>query len=859
MSSSLAWDDEERRKMTEVPTERLRLKDKRFLSPPLVGEPLYQCAKAAVVYGFDVGATLDFERNGAIVLAGIPGGFPQPNGALLTLPAPLVAGDIVRARQKANGLTSGWSPPVTVRDHTQDFPDGPPRPQVDPAPVYACGSRTGVNNLLTGCDVWITSDGTEVGRLNGAAPHQGVNVAPDYGLAKEVRAWASLCKDSSPPSVAYNTIPAPNPLPTPGIDPVYEGAQQVRITQLVNGARFELSRNGVSLGIWRTWGYSHLVGLPSPMAAADQLSVVQRMCPNDPPSNPGGTVVQPCSALPTPQVAPVQCGDTSVKIMQMASGAIVKVYRNHVKAGEGGGPVVILDHAIEHNDVIDVVQLVGKCVSRFAQELTCACVAAPVTYDPSGLDLFPVGFTDYDGGTVNINGQTLHVRGKVYYPADDDGPNQPFNTRRGKRGPVPLIFIAHGNHSPDDPSYLGYDYFQQALAKMGFVAASADCNELNGSAAGAGNIIDRADLLNASIAHFQTLHAGGAIFKGRLDFAKIGLMGHSRGGEAVVIAPIRPSKPAGTVIRGVLSLAPTDWGATSGPPKDYEFLTLLPAADGDVWSNDGAKYYDRCLPPSFKSQLYVHNACHNFFNRQWLANDNGGSLPTMARTDHERVLSTYGCAFFRNVLAGHATIGFLVGTELPPATPTSLVHLAFKRAKAVTVDDHEQNNTIASNSLALPTTQTGLTADEYGMSQTAGNQFNGSFYGDSTGMVAEPRRGTGTFRSELKPKTNIAGKEIWIRVADVFGGTFPAAATGFQLGVELANGAIKWVDSDDVGGVSLPFDYGSTTKSMLSTLRFPARCFDLSKRERVIRAILLKLDRPKANARALAFDDLQIV
>ncbi|MDB6101829.1 MAG: hypothetical protein JWO52_1828, partial [Gammaproteobacteria bacterium] len=62
--------------MTEVPTERLRLKDKRFLSPPLVGEPLYQCAKAAVVYGFDVGATLDFERNGTIVLAGIPGGFP---------------------------------------------------------------------------------------------------------------------------------------------------------------------------------------------------------------------------------------------------------------------------------------------------------------------------------------------------------------------------------------------------------------------------------------------------------------------------------------------------------------------------------------------------------------------------------------------------------------------------------------------------------------------------------------------------------------------------------------------------------------------------------------------------------------
>ena len=846
--------------MTEVSTERLRLKETRTLSPPLVGAPLYKCATAVVVHGFDVNAILDLQHNGTIVLAGVPGGFPQPNGALLSLPAPLAAGDVIRARQKANGITSPWSSAVTVKDHTQDYPDGPPRPQIDPAPVYECGSRTGVNNLLTGCDVWITSDGTEVGKVKGAAPHQGVNVNPDYGLGKQVRAWASLCNDPSPPSIAYTTVPPPNPLPAPGIDPAYEGTQQVRITQLVNGARFELSLNGASLGISRTWGYAHLVGLSAPLASGDQLSVVQRMCPHDPPSPPGGTTVLPCSALPAPQVAPVQCGDTSVTITQMASGATVKVYRNHVKAGEGGGPVVLLNHAIEHGDVIDVVQVVGKCVSRYAQELSCACVAAPVTFDPSALDLFPVGFTDYDGGTVSINGQTLHVRGNVFYPAEDDGAGRPFNKRRGRRGPVPVIFMAHGNHSPADPSYRGYDYFQQALARMGFVAVSVDCNELNGGAWGPGNIVDRADLINASIAHFESLNATGAIFRRRLDLTQVGLMGHSRGGEAVVIAPIRASKPAAATVRCVLSLAPTDWGATSGPPSGYEFLTLLPAADGDVWSNDGAKYYDRCVPPEFKSQVYVHNACHNFFNRQWLLNDNGGSLPTMARTDHERVLLAYGCAFFRAVLAGHATTGFMVGTELPPAIPVSLVHLSFQWARAITVDDHQQNNTITRNSFNLPTSQSaGLVADEHGMSQTAANSFNGSFYGDSIGMVARVRKRSGIFRSTLKPRTNLAGKEIWVRVADVFGGTFPSAPTGFQLGIELSNGAIKWVDSDDVGGVPLPFDYGSTTKSMLATLRFPVRCFELTKRESVIKAILLRLNRAGARLRPLAFDDLQIV
>jgi hypothetical protein len=842
--------------MAEVPTNRLKLEEKRYLSPPLVGEPLYQCANAVVVYGFDVGATLDVERNGAIVLAGVPGGFSQPQGALLTLPAQLQAGDVIRARQKASGVTSGWSPTVTVRDHTEDYPDGPPRPQIDPAPVYQCGSRTGVNNLLTGCDVWITADAVEVGKVIGAAPHQGVNVTPDYGLGQEVRAWAEMCKDPSPPSIAYDTTAPPNPLPTPAIDPVYEGTQQIRITNLVNGARFELSLNGTSLGVWRTWGYAHLVGLSSPMSNGDTLSVVQRMCPGDPPSDPGGTTVVPCSALPAPQVAPIQCGDTAITITQMATGATIKAYRNQVKAGEGGGPTVLLGHAIEHGDIVDVVQTVGKCVSQFAQELTCLCVAPQVTFDPSALDLFPVGFSDYDGGTVSIGGQTLHVRGNVFYPAEDDGADKPFNERRARRGTVPLIFMAHGNHSPADPSYLGYDYFQQALAKMGFVAVSVDCNELNGSASGAGNIIDRADLINASIAHFQSLNAGGPIFEGRLDFKKVGLMGHSRGGEAVVIAPIRASKPANVMILGVLSLAPTDWGATSGPPQGFEFLTLLPAADGDVSDNDGAKYYDRCLPPSFKSQLYVHNACHNYFNRQWLNNDNGGTLPTMARSDHERVLLGYGCAFFRQVLAGHATVGFLVGSELPPATPTSLVHLSFKWTKATTVDDHEQNNTIATNSLNRPTTQGGLTADEYGMSRIAANKFNNSFYGDSIGMVAVPRESNGTFRSQLDPGTKITGKEIWIRVADVFDGSVPAVPTGFQLGIELPGGSVKWVDSDDVGGVPLPFDRASATKSMLSTLRFPARCFGLSKRQSAIRAIVLRLNRPKA--RALAFDDLQI-
>ena len=134
--------------MAEVPTKSLKLEETRFLSPPVVREPLYQCATAIVVDDFEQLATLDIERNGSVVLAGVPAGFPQPQGALIPIAPPLVAGDVIRARQKAGAVTSPWSVAVTVRDHTQDFPDGPPRPQIDPAPVYECGSRTGVGEDL---------------------------------------------------------------------------------------------------------------------------------------------------------------------------------------------------------------------------------------------------------------------------------------------------------------------------------------------------------------------------------------------------------------------------------------------------------------------------------------------------------------------------------------------------------------------------------------------------------------------------------------------------------------------------------------------------------------------------------------
>jgi hypothetical protein len=65
--------------------------DPAVISPPIVTQPLYACATAVNVTGYLSGAKLDLEVDGVIVVAGFGAGSPFPNGALLPLPAALVA------------------------------------------------------------------------------------------------------------------------------------------------------------------------------------------------------------------------------------------------------------------------------------------------------------------------------------------------------------------------------------------------------------------------------------------------------------------------------------------------------------------------------------------------------------------------------------------------------------------------------------------------------------------------------------------------------------------------------------------------------------------------------------------------
>jgi hypothetical protein len=845
-----------------VSRRELDLKDDpSLLSPPWLAQP-YACATSVTVYGFVPHADLEIEVAGASVLTQTVG-FPQPVGATLTLPAALGIGDAVRVRQSFGGAMSDWSAAVTAQDHRIEFPAGPPRPQINPAPVFECGIRTGVSNLLAGVDVWVTADGSEVGRVAGCNPQQGVDISPRYGLGQVARAWSELCLDPSPPSIESIAGHPPTPLPTPTFAPMYEGGEQLLVNNIVNGAAVTITRNGGSLGTWGCWGGGLQVGLSPAFSTSDSFGATQAMCPGDPDSPTGTGTVLACSSLPAPGVGPIQGGDTSIVITSCAAGATIKVWKNGVQVGTGAAPVVLLNTTVSLGDTVVVTQDLRGCIGQQALVVIVACVDSPTVGNPDWLDLFPVGNSTYsDGGAV---------KGTVYYPADDDGQDQPFNRRLAAVGRAPIVVMVHGNHCPaSDPSHLGYDYFQVALAKMGIIAVSVDSNSLNCNGSGVQNIEDRADQVIDSIRHFQGLDGDPASqFNGRVDFSRVGLMGHSRGGDAVVTAASVIALPNVT-IRGVLALAPTNFrfwaGMSTIAPRNYAFMTILPAGDGDVIDNNGAQFYDQAEPGPFRSQVYAHFTNHNYFNRVWLT-DEGAGPPRVPRAEHERILTAYGCAFYRSVLLGHGTDQVLAGYGKPAGVLTQNIYLSYSKAKQTIVDNHEDGNGIGQNSLGMPTSQSGgLSADEFVFAQAPGGgaasgAYNGSFFGLTEGMVARPGGPGRLFRSEIG-NVDLRSRELWIRAAEVVAeqGAVPKGGTGFKVGLEDANGLTAFVDVAVVGDLPRPYPHPYSTKSMLNTIRFKGDCFATVDQRLAldsIRAVLIACDR--GDERAMAFDDLEIV
>jgi dienelactone hydrolase len=209
------------------------------------------------------------------------------------------------------------------------------------------------------------------------------------------------------------------------------------------------------------------------------------------------------------------------------------------------------------------------------------------------------------------------------------------------RGPFPLVLVAHGNHDMKDFSDPGYEYLGRHLASRGMILASLDMNFINGGIRAENDA--RGWLF---LKHLEAWRGFDSVpdnpLRGLADLGRIGIMGHSRGGEAVghTVAFNRlthyPDDATltwdfGFDIRAVVAIAPVDgqYRPTNrlAPVENVDYLVFHGTHDGDVTSFSGLRLWKRLRftdgQPHFKAAVYVHRANHGQWNTVWGAHDRG--------------------------------------------------------------------------------------------------------------------------------------------------------------------------------------------------------------------------------------------
>lgn len=264
---------------------------------------------------------------------------------------------------------------------------------------------------------------------------------------------------------------------------------------------------------------------------------------------------------------------------------------------------------------------------------------------------------------------TVPLRASVYFPADAAGATTPGQISVAQTS-YPMVFVVHGNSSATN-SYLGYEYLLEHLARNGFIAVSIHL--LPGQLA-----TDRARILFEHIDIINNLFGASAA-------NNIGIMGHSRGGEAVVIAAqLNQVNALGYGINAVISLAPTSWIAnpTLGGAWAKPYLVVYGSMDGDVAgiTDTGFELYDRANGAK-KSMVFVYGSTHGRYNTIWGDTDitagwsqlGPADIPKLVNADaHEKIAKGYMCAFFRQYLKSETQWeGLFKGEWVPVAVQTA--------------------------------------------------------------------------------------------------------------------------------------------------------------------------------------------
>jgi N-acetylmuramoyl-L-alanine amidase len=274
----------------------------------------------------------------------------------------------------------------------------------------------------------------------------------------------------------------------------------------------------------------------------------------------------------------------------------------------------------------------------------------------------------------------------------------------------------------------GTPYLQESLAQIGIVSMSVSTNGANQFNIG---IPFRAEYIMQYLDQLRRLDADRAgMFHNRLDFDRVALIGHSRGGDAVVQAiQLNARRPGGSGvgkrcnIRAVVTIAPTDMSGILSPTgsgahpatvaRPIRYLCIYGAHDADVrGGGDGAhdttasgfRIYDRANTAE-RAMVFIHGANHNRFNRVW--DDEGDAIPppaTFTRRQQETLASEYISAWLRyGIYSDPRQLGLFNGTTANSLRkPVSLMWSFGQRKEIETHQDTDARRNTLTGTVAAP-------------------------------------------------------------------------------------------------------------------------------------------------------------
>lgn len=550
--------------------------------------------------------------------------------------------------------------------------------------------------------------------------------------------------------------------------------------------------------------------------------------------------------------------------------------------------------------------------------------------DPSKPDGFNVGYVDYYDDTFssppNLNdpfdfssmGFPI-VRNwfTIRYPAatSGSGVSLPSGSTR-----YPVVLFLHGRHpicsgvpwvdrynvncaGTKIPNYAGYNYILDVLASRGIIAISIDAYDIQPSNS-TYNYEARGRLILGHLNRLRDWDQNGtdpfgSIFHNRIDMTRIGIVGHSRGGEGVVAATeINAAEPAtyGHSIKAVAAIAPTD--QQSGTNWDIEtapYFLITSAADGDVRNQQGFRTYDRAYPTGVPVQhpkmiAWVHGANHNYYNTIWTpsppltpphgydwASDDGyvWTGPRITDVEQRQIGLVTLVAFFRQHLQDiKAYKELFTGRLEVTSMRNDVIHWTYQDAERRTLDDFEQSPHVQNPSNPL----TGIGANSFngpvtlssGLSPAAEEWFNDTSWSlSASGFFHETwgaRLGWNspqTYESELPVgKRDVSAyTHLSFRVTQIVdnGVLNPiGAAKNLRVNIQDTDGdTAKWdLDTDDF--TDIPYPYLRQTNSaqfQMKTVRIPLYNFTMNN-SNVDLGKILKVTVKFRDSGLIAIDDL---